>query len=393
MVSLTSNEYCRVSPNIDTSKTDYFNYRDLQPHNWAWIVCGIAAILACLLSFYLMWRHLSHYTKSSQQKHIVRIILMVPIYAIDSFFSFRFYWLAVYFDVVRDCYEAFVIYTFYSLLLEYLGGYQHGKELIAQKGKIHLVIPLCFVEVEPKRGLLRQCKRLTLQYVVIRPLMTLLTIILQSANAYCPGNYSPAHGYVYVTFVNFLSVTLAMYALVQFYSIIREYIAQYKPIPKFLSVKFVIFLSFWQSIIVSGIVDLHGITGTTYWSTANIATGVQDGLTCIEMLIAAIAHIYVYDWKEFDLGDTTTTNIFYSAANAFNPVDIAHDIYHSFFPASVRFPQKGKLAENEIDEKLESKGLTEGKADDQKGGGGGAVETPEDDKRNIKLAISGEVPV
>jgi hypothetical protein len=29
---------------------------------------------------------------------------MVPVYAIDSFFSFRFYWLATYYDIVRDWY-------------------------------------------------------------------------------------------------------------------------------------------------------------------------------------------------------------------------------------------------------------------------------------------------
>jgi hypothetical protein len=36
------------------------------------------------------------------QKHIVRILLMVPIYAADSWISFRLYLYATYIDVLRD---------------------------------------------------------------------------------------------------------------------------------------------------------------------------------------------------------------------------------------------------------------------------------------------------
>jgi len=169
---------------------------------------------------------------------------MVPIYAIDSFFSFRFYWLSVYFDIIRDCYEAFVIYTFYSLLISFMGGYQQGKEIFAQRGKFKLALPLCCIKVDARRGLLKQLKRLTLQYVIIRPSMAVLAIVLHSLRTYCPGNYSPYHGYIYVTAINFISVTVAMYALVQFYTVSKKDIKQFKPMSKMLSVKFVIFLSF-----------------------------------------------------------------------------------------------------------------------------------------------------
>jgi len=213
-----------------------------------------------------------------------------------------------------------------------VGGYDHGKEIFSQRDAFKLAIPLCCIKMHPKRGLLRQCKRLTLQYVVVRPAMTILAIILQSVERYCPGNYSPSHGYLYITFINFCSVTTAMYALVLFYSVSRHDIAQFKPIPKFLSVKFVIFLSFWQSICVSGFVTLHGLKPTTYWTTDNIATGVQDALMCVEMLIAALLHMYAYSYQEFVTGKRT--GIIASAANAFSPTDIAHDVYHSFFPHS-----------------------------------------------------------
>ena len=45
---------------------------------------------------------------------------MVPIYSIVSFLSYLFYTHAVYFAVIRDCYEAFAIASFFTLLCSYI---------------------------------------------------------------------------------------------------------------------------------------------------------------------------------------------------------------------------------------------------------------------------------
>lgn len=69
--------------------------------------------------------HLRCYSRPNEQRHIVRILFIVPIYAFDSWLSLLFFTndqYYVYFGTVRDCYEAFVIYNFLSLCYEYLGG-------------------------------------------------------------------------------------------------------------------------------------------------------------------------------------------------------------------------------------------------------------------------------
>ena len=43
-------------------------------------------------------------------------------------------------------------------------------------------------------------------------------------------------------------VSIAMYCLIQFYIQIKDDISQYSPFMKILSIKLVIFLSFWQSV-------------------------------------------------------------------------------------------------------------------------------------------------
>lgn len=65
-------------------------------------------------------RHQSFYYHPTEQRHIVRLLLMPVVYAVCSFLSYMFYREALYFQLVRDCYEALVIASFFFLLLSYL---------------------------------------------------------------------------------------------------------------------------------------------------------------------------------------------------------------------------------------------------------------------------------
>ena len=61
--------------------------------------------LAPPAQFYL---HLRSYTVPSEQRHIIRLLFIVPIYAFDSWLSLLLlggHQHYVYFDSVRDCYE------------------------------------------------------------------------------------------------------------------------------------------------------------------------------------------------------------------------------------------------------------------------------------------------
>jgi hypothetical protein len=58
--------------------------------------------------------------------------------------------------------------------------------------------------------------------------------------------YRPASGYLYITIIYNISVSLALYALFLFYHATRDLLSAYDPVWKFLTVKSVIFLSFWQ---------------------------------------------------------------------------------------------------------------------------------------------------
>lgn len=69
-----------------------------------------------------IFQHLRYYTVKDQQLWIVRILFIVPIYGFCSWIGLIWPDYSVYFDSVRSCYEAFVIYNFLRLCLAYLGG-------------------------------------------------------------------------------------------------------------------------------------------------------------------------------------------------------------------------------------------------------------------------------
>jgi len=74
---------------------------------------------------------------------IIRILFMIPIYATVSFLSYLYYRHAIYFEVLRDCYEAFAIASFFTLLCHYLEPTLHEqKNYFRQLRPRNWVLPL-----------------------------------------------------------------------------------------------------------------------------------------------------------------------------------------------------------------------------------------------------------
>lgn len=53
---------------------------------------------------------------------------MLPIYSTVSFLSYLYYQHAIYFEVIRDCYEAFAIASFFTLLCHYIAPNLHEQK-------------------------------------------------------------------------------------------------------------------------------------------------------------------------------------------------------------------------------------------------------------------------
>ena len=58
----------------------------------------------------------------------MRILFMVPVYSASSFLCLWFYWHAIYYQVISDCYEAFAISSFFTLLCNYVAPTVHDQK-------------------------------------------------------------------------------------------------------------------------------------------------------------------------------------------------------------------------------------------------------------------------
>ncbi|KAF9941613.1 hypothetical protein BGZ67_004444 [Mortierella alpina] len=267
-----------------------------------WIAAGVFTLISTIISLVLIYRHLQYYTKPNQQRYIVRMLLMVPIYSITSWFSFVYVREAVYYETIRVLYEAFVIASFLILMLQYLGESREDQKRALKRHKKteRWLFPMCCLKYNPSRPhFLQYMKWGILQYVPLNVIGTLLTVVLQAYGYYCESSWNPKFGHVWIMVVNFTSVTLATYFLIMFYLTIRVDLKDYSPFYKFMAVKLVVFFSFWQSVVIEGLVWFGLIKATTYWSTNDISVGINALLIDFEMVFFAFMHVKAFSYEPY----------------------------------------------------------------------------------------------
>ncbi|CAN8007637.1 unnamed protein product, partial [Ixodes pacificus] len=141
-----------------------------------------------------IYQHLRFYTLPSEQRWIVRILFIVPIYAFDSWLSLLFFRenYYIYFNSVRDWYEVFF---FLSSTLSFT----NEKKILLSKMPTNSggsafqqsfwYGTCCLTGKTYTIGFLRFCKQATLQFCAVKPLMSVITLILQPFGKYSDGDW------------------------------------------------------------------------------------------------------------------------------------------------------------------------------------------------------------
>ena len=91
-------------------------------------LAGTFTLLGVLISMWHITSHLRHYYKPDVQRRVMAVLWMVPIYSVTSWFSLVLPRYDAGFSAIRDCYEAYAVYTFIALLIAIL---EDGKGLTA----------------------------------------------------------------------------------------------------------------------------------------------------------------------------------------------------------------------------------------------------------------------
>ncbi|OVA16575.1 Organic solute transporter Ost-alpha [Macleaya cordata] len=185
----------------------------------------------------------------------------------------------------------------------------------------------CFPPLPLDGRFIRRCKQGCLQFVILKPILVAVTFILYAKGKYEDGNFSAKQAYLYVTIIYTISYTMALYALALFYVACRDLLRPFNPVPKFIMIKSVVFLTYWQGVLVF----LAAKSG--FIKNAEVAAEFQNFIICVEMLIAAVGHFYAFPYKEYAGANVgASRGLTGSLAHALKFNDFYHDTVHQFAP-------------------------------------------------------------
>lgn len=293
---------------------------------YSWTICSASmfVLVALVLSMYLMFEHLAAYNQPEEQKFLIGLILMVPVYALESFLSLLDSNAAFNYEIIRDCYEAFALYCFERYLIACLGGEDNTIEFMESKSLISSSIPLieesyAYGVVEhpfPLNCLLKEwylgpdfyqaVKIGIVQYMILKLICALLAMFFNFFGVYGEGKFEWRYAYPYLAVVLNFSQTWALYCLVQFYSVTKDKLAPIKPLPKFLVFKSIVFLTWWQGVAVAFLFSMGIFKGAL---AQELKTRIQDYIICIEMGVAAVVHLYVFPAVPYKRGERCVRNV------------------------------------------------------------------------------------
>ena len=281
-------------------------------------LAGTFTLLSCLISMWHMTAHLRKMNQPDVQRKILAILWMSPIYAVTSWFSLVFQSAEGYLAIIKDGYEAYVIYQFLAFCIAVLGkGDREAVVDLLSTHVDHLTPPFrilgclelcgcCMPEpFESPRAMadaiLLQCQVFALQFVFFRPFTTTGMVVLKQLN-YFGGGDGPMDyraPQFYLTIVQNISIFVAFTGLLKFYHAVDQDLAWCRPFAKFLTIKGVVFMTFWQGLAISLLADLTEVGGD---NAEDWAKSAQNFLICLEMLLFSIAHFYCFPTEEWEEG-------------------------------------------------------------------------------------------
>ncbi|RXW12670.1 hypothetical protein EST38_g13184 [Candolleomyces aberdarensis] len=210
------------------------------------------------------------------------------------------------------------------LIIEYVAATAVGNSAnnaIERKDKRPLPIPAYFMYT---------VKWSVLQYIIIRPAASIAGIVCEHFKVLCTTEgYTLKYAAVYIECINFISISIALYGLLVFCGLVAEELKGKRPVAKFLAIKLVVMFTFYQMFVFHWL-EGRVIHETTYWTTTNIANGLNALAICVEMVFFAALMFWAYTWKEYKIKEGEKhTSIWKPLWDSINMMDFVREIGYS----------------------------------------------------------------
>lgn len=326
--------------------------RDLIYH---WIA-GTFTLLCFLVSLSGVYAHTRALAVPDVQRKILALLWMPPIYSVCCWLSLLYPGSSAGLGMIRDGYEAYTIWVFVSFLISILGddGKNARRGRLSTSRAATPSSPTASSRLSPPRlslsvsetkkqdetpdqsyervvarleadgdhlprafcppcgrasarSFLKQCMIATLQFVAVKPTIAVADYVLAAAAAQrALASSASADDYDvdsndWITqaraglfIVANVSVTVAFSGLLKVYHAVAHHLVNHNPWPKFISVKGIVFITFWQGTVIWLMTHESGS-----FANKDVADAVQNFLICVEMFIASVVHSYTFAADEW----------------------------------------------------------------------------------------------
>ena len=313
-------------------------YFGISRHVWAWGIGTAFALAALIISAILLIQTWLHNSVPLIRRWVMLVLLMVPVYAVFAWLGLVLKNQSPYWDLVYDCYESVAMsaqctllpysvshtashdcsitltcpvvlvvlpvccrWAFFEFLTSYLGGRQHTAGILQQKPDMKHLFPFCWLPSwSMHRTFYTYNRILVLQYIPVQIITSIMIFVTSLTGNYHDGHWAVNDFYPWLALVVNVSQIFALYALIEFYQALKPELKPMKPLYKFLCIKGVVFFTFWQFEVLSGLVYAGVIGPTVTYTTSQEEYGLNDFIVCIEMFFFALAHWYAFPPREFD---------------------------------------------------------------------------------------------
>ncbi|KAL0679472.1 hypothetical protein Bca4012_007453 [Brassica carinata] len=237
----------------------------LKPPQITFYCSAFSVLITLHLTIQLVSQHLFHWKNPKEQKAILVIVLMAPIYALVSFVG----WLDVkgsetfflFLESIKECYEALVIAKFLALMYSYLN-ISISKNIVPDGIKGREISPFFPNDSLP---------------------------------ASCSPSGSPHSQTLEVLDMAIRGHPTSVLYLDDCFTNHRE-LAPHNPLAKFLCIKGIVFFCFWQGIALDILVAMGVIKSHHFWlEVEQIQEAIQNVLLCVEMVIFAAVQKHAFD--------------------------------------------------------------------------------------------------
>lgn len=232
---------------------------DTDEHLYVLIGTMCGAVMVTLLFLYQLVMHLTNFKWPSIQKFYVRMIFMASVYAWFSWFTIYNTEYHALYDLVKNCYEAYVIYAFWNMLMTYVGGYEYIVEKLEEErhvGQVETQLKFNFCpgeccqlfEFSSHRKQFCTCWAMVYQFIFVRPAMGVLSVFYERQHNIIAGDK-------YIRSITLISVFLAMMGLLNVYLTLGERLTGLSAEFKFAIIKLTVFLIVWQELVLHLLVE------------------------------------------------------------------------------------------------------------------------------------------